>query len=171
MTSSRQGQLVLIVSSGQPGASSRPWEIAVATAQTGTSPTPNRAPNAHAAAVTAATASAHADPAGPGNTGSAASARHQPVNTTRTASTRPANRRNQPRTVSAGRRSSAAIRRYPEPVALAVKADPITDATSARRPSTPTGNNTCVAPQPLQRARRGTSRTNPPRSRTSRARA
>jgi hypothetical protein len=54
---------------------------------------------------------------------------------------------------------------------LAAKADPITDATSARRVSTPTGNNTCVAPQPVQRARRGTSRTNPPRSLTSRTRA
>jgi len=171
MISSRQGQLVLIVSEGQPGASSRPFEIAAAAAQTATSPAPNRVPNAHAAAVTTAIASAHADPAGPGNTGSAASARHQPVNTTRTASTRPANRRNQPRTVSAGRSSSAAIRRYPTPVALAASAAPITTATSARRTSTNTGNNTCVTPQPVQRARRGTSRTEPPRSRTSRARA
>lgn len=142
MISSRQGQLVLIVSSGQPGASSRPFEITVATAQTGTSPARNRAPSAPAAAVTAAIASAHADPAGPGSTGSAASARHQPVNTTRTASIRSVNRRNQPRTVSAGRPSSAAIHRYPEPVALAARADPITAAMSARWASTPTGNNT-----------------------------
>lgn len=111
MISSRQGQVVLIVLPGQPGASSRPFEIAVAVAQTGTSPAPNRALSAHAAALTAAIASAHTDPAGPGNTGSGASARHHPVNTTRTASTRPVNRRNQPRTVSAGRPSSAAIRR------------------------------------------------------------
>ena len=171
MISSRQGQLVLIVSSGQPGASNRPFEITVATAQTGTSPARNRAPSAPAAAVTAAIASAHADPAGPGSTGSAASARHQPVNTTRTASIRSVNRRNQPRTVSAGRPSSAPIHRYPEPVALAARADPITAAMSARRASTPTGNNTCVAPQLVQRARRGTSRNNPPRSRTSRTRA
>lgn len=111
MISSRQGQLVLIASSGQPGASSRPPDTAVATAQTGTSPRPNRAPSAPAAAVITTSASAHADPAGPGNTGSADSARHQPVNTPRTASTRPENRRNQPRTVSAGRPSPAAIPR------------------------------------------------------------
>jgi hypothetical protein len=65
MISSCQGQLVLIVWPGQPGASSRPFEITVATAQTSTSPAPNRAPSAHAAAVAAAIASAHADPAGP----------------------------------------------------------------------------------------------------------
>lgn len=111
MISSRQGQFVLIAFPGQPGASNRPFEIAAAIAQTGTSPASNRAPSAPAAAVSAPIASAHTEPAGPGITGSAASARHQPVNTTRTASTRPANRRNQPRTVSAARPSSTAIRR------------------------------------------------------------
>jgi hypothetical protein len=49
---------------------------------------------APAAAVIAVTASAHADPAGSGITGSGSRAASQPVNTTRTASTRPANRRN-----------------------------------------------------------------------------
>lgn len=111
MISSCQSQLVLIVLPGQSGASSRPFDTAVTTAQTGTSPTPNRPASAPAAATIAVIASAHADPAGPGSTGSAANARHQPVNTTRTASIRPAKRRNQPRTVSTGRRNAAAIRR------------------------------------------------------------
>jgi hypothetical protein len=52
--------------SGQPGSSSRPPDTAAATCQTGTSPSPNRAPSARAVAVTAASASAHTDPAGPG---------------------------------------------------------------------------------------------------------
>ena len=94
-------------------------------------------------------ASAHADPAGPGSTGSGVRSRHHPVNTARTASTRPAKRRSQPRTVSAGRPSNAAINRCPAPVAFAVKPAPITAAVSARRTSNTTGNSTCVARQPV----------------------
>lgn len=156
---------------GQPGARSRPAETATATCQTGTAPMQNRASIAAAAASIAASASAHADPAGPGNTGSGASARHQRVNTTRTASTRPAKRRNQPRTVSAGRPSSAAIRRCPSPAALAASAAPITATVSARRTSTNTGSSTCVARHPVHRDRRGDIHTEPSRPRTDRARA
>jgi hypothetical protein len=97
--------------------------------------------------------------------------RHHPVNTARTASTRPAKRRNQPRTVSAGRRSSAAISRCPAPVAFAVNPAPITAAVSARRTSNTTGSSTCVARQPVQRARRGTIHNPPSVSRTRRPRA
>jgi hypothetical protein len=118
---------------GQPGNSSRAAEIVVATCQTGTSPMPNRAPTPAAVAPIAAMASAHADPAGPGSTGSGARARHQRVNTARTGSTRAAKRRSQPRTVSGGRPSRAAISRCPAPVAFAVNPAPITAAVSARR--------------------------------------
>jgi hypothetical protein len=86
-------------------------------------------------AAIAAIASAHADPAGPGSTGSDARSRHQPVNTERTASTRAPKRRSQPRTVSAGRPSNAAINRCPAPAAFAVNPAPITASTS-------TGNST-----------------------------
>ncbi len=116
-------------------------------------------------------ASAHADPAGPGNTGSGARSRHHRVNTARTASTRSAKRRNQPRTVSGGRPSSAAISRCPDPVAFAVNPAPITAAVSARRTSNSTGSSTCVAPQPVHRARRGTIHSPPSVSRTRRPRA
>lgn len=121
--------------------------------------------------MTAAIASAHADPAGPGNTGSGASARHHQVNTARTASTRAAKRRNQPRTVAGARSSRAAIRRCPSPTAFAASAAPITAAVSARRTSTSTGSSTCVIRQPVHRDRRGTIRTGLPGPRTVRARA
>ena len=159
------------VVAGQPGANSRPAVTAAATCQTGTSPRENRAPAAAAAAPIAAIASAHPDPAGPGNTGSGANARHHRVNTTRTASTRPANRRNQPRTVPGGRPSSTAIRRCPTPAVFDASAAPITAAVSARRASISTGSSTCVARQPKHRDHRGVSDTAPSGPRTVRARA
>jgi len=84
------------------------------------------------------------------------------VNTERTASARSAKRRSQPRTVSAGRAKSVAIRRNPARlVAFAASADTITAAVSARRSNPVTGNNTCVTPQPVHRERRGHSSTSP----------
>lgn len=133
---------MLINTGGQPTANNRPPDTATASSHGATAPSPNRTAPAPAAAVIAVTASAHADPAGSGITGSGCNAAHQPVNTARTASTRPANRRNHPRTVSTGRPNAAAIRRYPLPPALAASAAPITTAASARRNNATTGNNT-----------------------------
>ena len=49
---------------------------------------------------------------------------------------------------------------------------PITETEYARRSSTVTGNNTCVAPHPAHRDRRGRTRSPAPRKpRTSRTRA
>jgi hypothetical protein len=81
------------------------------------------------------------------------------VNTTRTASARSANRRSQPRTVSTGRPSHAAIARTPVPLAFAASAAPITSTRSARRARANTGSNTCVTPQPEHLDRRGRTRT------------
>ena len=59
------------------------------------------------------------------------------MNTARTASARPANRRSQPRTVSAGRPSSAGDPPMPAPRPPSpTNAAPITSAASARRPAT-----------------------------------
>ena len=94
------------------------------------------------------------------------------MNTDRTASARSAKRRSQPRTVSAGRARSAAIRRNPARlVAFAASADTITAAVSARRSNALTGNNTCVTPQPVHRDRRGHSSTGPSGPRNCRGRA
>jgi hypothetical protein len=93
------------------------------------------------------------------------------VNTERTASARSANRRSQPRTVSAGRAESAAIRRNPtRDVAFNASADTITAAVSARRSNAVTGNNTCVTPHPVHRDRRGHSSTGPSAPRNCRGR-
>jgi hypothetical protein len=162
---------VLIGYPGQPGANNRPPDTAAAHGHSGTVNTANRPATAAAAAPIAATASAHTPPAGPGITGSAATARNNTVNHRRTASTRPANRRSQPRTVSAGRPNAAAIRRCPTPAALAASAAPITATASARRSNNPAGSSTCVTPQPAHRARRGRTRHTPPEPRTARARA
>jgi hypothetical protein len=162
---------VLIHSVGQPGANSRLLDIADTHSHIGTPNTPNRPAAALTAAWTAANASAHAPPAGAGITGSGDNARSSTVNTRRTASKRPASRRSQPRTVSAGRPNPTAIRRHPTPVALAANAAPITVTVSARRASNPTGNNTCVTPQPVHRARRGRTHTIPSGPRTRRIRA
>jgi hypothetical protein len=162
---------VLIHSRGQPGANNRPSDTAAATSHSDTFPSSNRVTTAAAIARIAATASAHTDPTGSGITGSAATARTQVVNTARTASARPANRRNQSRTVSTGRPTTAAIRRNPNPDALAANASPITAAMSARRTSANTGSSTCVAPQPEHRDRRGRIHTGPSGPRTCRRRA
>jgi hypothetical protein len=162
---------VLIDTAGQSGASNRPDEIAVASSHGDTSGITNRLAAATAVASIAAIASAHALPAGSGITGSGSSTRTQTVNTARTASTRPANRRSQPRTVSAGRPTTQAIRRYPNLAALAASAVPITTAASARRSNPTTGNNTCVTPQPVHRDRRGRIHNGPSRPRSTRGRA
>lgn len=162
---------MLIIFVGQPGANRHPADTATATSHGVTVPSANRPTAARAAARIAVTASAHPPPAGPGSTGSGSNARNHQVNTARTASARPANRRNQPRTVSAGQPRPAAIRRNPTPRAFATNADPITDTVSARRGSATTGNNTCVTPQPVQRDRRGHSGTGPARPRSVRHRA
>jgi hypothetical protein len=161
---------VLIDYPGQPGASNRPRETALAHSHHGTMDTTNRPTAAAAAAAIAANASAHPPPAGSGITASAATARSSTVNTARTASSRPANRRSQPRTVSVGRPNTKAIRRCPAPPALAESAQPITTAASARRSSNPTGSSTWVTPQSTHRARRGRSRTEPCTPRTDRSR-
>jgi hypothetical protein len=64
--------------------------------------------------------------------GSGSRSRSHSVNTARTGSSRPANRRSQPRTVSAVRPSATAIRRCPAPAAFATNAAPVTTARSAR---------------------------------------
>lgn len=161
---------MLIHNHGQPGASSRPPEIATASSHTDTMGSTNRRAAARAAASIAHSASAHELAAGSGITGSGSNARNHTVNTPRTGSARPANRRIQPRTVSTGLLNAAAIDRYPPPAAFAANADPITTAASARRTSSTTGNNTCVTPQPAHRDRRGRTRTGPCGPRTVRSR-
>jgi hypothetical protein len=150
-----------VSTTGQPGANSRPEDIAAAARHThpaaaGTEP--NRAATADAAAATAVTRSAHADPAGPGGTGSTTTATTTAVNQPRTASDRSASLRSHPRTVSTGRPNTLAIDRAPAPPTRSAIAAPITSTVSARLTSTNTGNNTCVTPHPRHRARRGTSR-------------
>lgn len=136
---------MLIVDQGQDGANNRPCETADAASHGDTAPTNgHRAATATAAPTTAATASANSSPDAAGTTGSGPVATNSPVNSTRTATARPANRRSQPRTVSAGRPTPTAIRRNPNPVARASSAAPITSARSARRNNATTGNNTCV---------------------------
>ena len=68
---------------------------------------------------------------------------------------RPAARRSQPRTVSAGTFSSAATRRYPCPRAAPASADPITGASSIRRSSNRAGSSTCVTRHTVHLDRRG----------------
>lgn len=108
------------------------------------------------------TASAKALPVAAGTCGSGSSAASTTVNQDRIASAAPAKARSQPRTVSTGRPSSAAIDRNPAPAALASNAAPITTATSARRNKAMTGNNTCVARQAGHHARRGRTLTRQP---------
>jgi hypothetical protein len=152
---------VLIDTGGHPGANNRPAEIATATSHNDTVDITNRPDAATAATRIAVTASANPLPAGPGITGSGSNARSHTVNTARTASARPANRRNQPRTVPTGRPNALAIGRCPTPAPFACSAAPITTAVSARRNSNTTGNNTCVLPHPKHRDRRGRIRTGP----------
>jgi hypothetical protein len=98
------------------------------------------------------------EPAGAGSRGSASTSHSNPVNASHSGLARALNRRNQPRTVAAGRPACKAARRCPHPAAARASAAPITPTSSARRSSTPAGSSTCVTPQPAQRARRGRSR-------------
>lgn len=166
-----QGELVLIDPVGQPGASNRPAQAPATTCHTVTPVTVNRAITAAATARIAATASAHTDPIACGTTGSGATAHNKSVNQPRTASARPANRRNHPRTVPNGRSNNSATGRAPNPAAFAAIAAPTTPTASARRTSTPSGSNTCVAPHPRHLARRGRTRHRPATPRTTRVRA
>lgn len=137
---------MLIVDQGQDGDNNRPPDAAQAANHGDTAPTNgHRAATATAAPTIAATASATARPVAAGATGSGPVSTNNTVNTTRTASARAANRRNQPRTVSTGRPRTAAIARHPTPAAFAASAAPITSTRSARRANATTGNSTCVA--------------------------
>lgn len=84
-------------------------------------------------------------------------------------------RRSQPRTVDSGSPSSAAIGLNPTPSTAINSARPITSTASRRRHKHTHGNNTCHAPQPRHRARRGRNHTSsggtPPATRTGRQRA
>lgn len=136
---------MLIHNHGHDSANNRPPVAADAANQGDTAPScGHRSATAAAAPTTAATASANRDPAGAGTPGSGPVSTNNTVNATRTASARPANRRSQPRTVSAGLPSRAAITRYPPPAARAASAAPITSARSARRNSATTGSSTWV---------------------------
>lgn len=136
-------RLVLPGRYGQDGDSSLPPEAAEAACHGGTMPiTGHRAAIAAAAPAIAATASATTVPAAAGTTGSTPASTSSTVKNDRTRPALAANRRHQPRTVSAGRPSIAATARTPEPRALAASAAPITSARSARRNSTLTGSRT-----------------------------
>ena len=86
-------------------------------------------------------------------------------------SARCANRRSQPRTVSAANPSRAAIGRCPCPPTCAAIAAPITATSSCRRSNAQSGNSTCVPAQPRHRARRGRSTRSPRSPRITRSRA
>lgn len=161
---------MLIVSGGQPGASSSPPEAADAIRHGDSPTTPGqRDPAATAAPTIDDTASRSAVPDDAGTTGSTPTATINVVKNTRTASARSRNTRSQPRTVSPGLPSRAAAVRHPEPEVDAASAAPITSAASARRASKPAGNSTCVTPQPTHLPRRGRTRTTPDTPRTDRA--
>ena len=93
------------------------------------------------------------------------------VNAARTDSARPANRRNHPRTVAAGRPTNAAIRRCPTPAAFATRPAPITSRHRHAASNAITGSSTWVRPQPVHAARRGRTRTSPSTPRSTRGRA
>jgi hypothetical protein len=141
-TTAAQGQLVLIDSAGQPGASNRPALTALANRQPDTTRTPNRRAAAAAAAPIASTASPNRVDAAAGNEASTATVTASAVNAARTASARERIRRSQPRTVDTARPNRSAIRRWPNPAALSASAEPITSTASARRTSASTGNST-----------------------------
>lgn len=104
---------MLVHSTPSVGASSRPEVIAAATCQTDTveAKPGQRDHTARAAVKIAATASPSGDPAGSGITGTDPTATAKVVNPSRTGPARASNRRNQPRTVAAGRSTSPATRR------------------------------------------------------------
>ncbi len=162
----RQSELVLQPDQGHLGPSNLPEEAAAASHHGDTAPIcGHRGEICRAAPTTADTASANTDRAAAGGTGSHPTSTSSLVNHTRTASARCANRRNQPRTVSTGLPSTAAIERAPDPAAFAASAAPITDTTSARRTSANTGRRTCEPPHAEHRDRLGRNTTTPSRSR------
>ncbi len=157
---------------GHDGANNRPADAADAHHHGDTSPMRGHRDRADTAAPsTAATASPNTVPAAAGGTGSTPMSTSNTVNQARSASARPANLRNQSRTVSTGRPNRAAIVRAPAPAAFADKAAPITSTRSARRNNTNTGSSTCDTAQPEHRARRGRSTTDPTAPRSTRLRA
>ena len=79
-------------------------------------------------------------------------------------SARSANRRSQPRTVSAGTPNRPAIGRCPSPATFASIAAPITDTSSRRRNNATSGSSTCVPAHPRHRARRGRNNRSPSRA-------
>ena len=100
---------------GQPGDRSRPPEPATATNANNWPPevgvSPNRVDNKSAASCTAATRSAHPDPAEAGICTSTSAVTAFCRKKVRATSSRPAARRNHPRTVDAGTDNTAPIRR------------------------------------------------------------
>lgn len=86
-------------------------------------------------------------------------------------SARSANRRSQPRTVSACTPNREAIRRYPCPATIASIAAPITAISSRRRNNATSASSTCVPAHPRHRARRGRSHRSPDEQRSTRSRA
>ena len=142
--------------------SSQPPEHAAASSAADTSNTARPAARrtaAHAAPI-CATASQTGLAAGTSRSMSAPAFtwRSNHANPTRIGSACAANRDSQPRTVEAGRRAAAQIRRHPQPAARANSAAQITATASTRRPRQNRGNSTCERPQPAsleQIARRG----------------
>ena len=106
---------------------------------------------------------------------SGSSANAQRVKCWRITSAKNRARRSHPRTVDSGSPSSAAIGLNPTPDTANNSARPITSTASRRRRKHTHGNNTCHAPQPPHRARRGRNHTSssgtPPTTRTGRQRA
>lgn len=124
---------------------------------------------------TASTAPASPELAGRPAATSGSSANAQRVKCSRITSAKHRARRSQPRTVDSGNPSSAAIGLNPRPSTANNSARPITSTASRRRHKHTHGNNTCHAPQPPHRPRRGRNHTSsggtPPATRTGRQRA
>ncbi|GAA2611714.1 hypothetical protein GCM10010436_12960 [Paractinoplanes durhamensis] len=135
---------MLINSAAQGGPSSPPCDTADANNHGDTmSRNPgHRDSTATVAANTAATASANPVGAANGAAVPGSTSTAKAVNPARTDSARSAKRRSHPRTVDAGRPTSTAICRCPQPAAFATSDAPITSTTSARRDSPITGSNT-----------------------------
>jgi hypothetical protein len=104
---------VLINSTAVPGARNRPAVTAAATCHGDNMNTglPHLPTTAADVATIAATASANSEPVASGTRGSGARSPSNTVNADRNGPARELNRRNQPRTVVAGRASRSAIRR------------------------------------------------------------
>src|SRR5215204_1373118 len=166
-----QGQLVLPAAptprsgSGPVGPSNRPPQTTAASRH-GSHEPPSRRPAARASVPSNSTTAPTRSTVIPGATNSAPNSAAAAASTASTRSATCPIRRNQPRTVDGGRPTRSAARRCPQPETLASNAAPITVTASARRSSTLAGNSTCVRPQPVHTARRGTSRPSPPTPRS-----